>query len=141
MGVCAAGFIAANRTRHICQLDAGHEGACAGPMDPEVRRAARRGARARHAQMEASQRQERAMAPQAPGASMSPAAFAALLLSVATAGRATYAEALAEIMRRLGSPDGLMVNGRPAGIREVRQVAHRLQRDGQLIIDGDVLVA
>ena len=140
---CAKRFVDPNRAPRICQLDPDHAGACAGPIDPGVRLQARRAAKARHKALEASQRQERARAAQEPqrGGDLSPAALGAAILAAANGGARTLAEALAAVKAAAGSPPLLRVSGITVGLREIRQAAARLARDGEIAMVGDTLIA
>lgn len=70
---------------------------------------------------------------------MSPADFqAAILAAVGSATAIDVRKVFAAILRTHDATS-LVVNGRPAKVQEVRQMAARMARDGKLLVHGDTL--
>lgn len=117
--VCGQRF---GKPQRICELDAGHEGACAGRVDPAIYRAAKDADRAFRA----------AQGPE-PEADRN----ARLLL---TAARLLIgdARALLKGAQQLNGGAPLCSFGRPLRVREARQILAKLCKEQKLIADGDV---
>src|ERR1700753_583218 len=82
----------------VCELDAGHEGACAGRLDPEVMAFAKKAAQRRHAPLEQEQRLARGSAGSSGAAQLSPTELAAALIAALRgAGRVSFRAALAKL--------------------------------------------
>jgi len=145
MALCGKRFsLPGSSWMRICTLDAGHDTAagCSGPLDRAVPAAARRASKRQHAQLEAGQRAETAAAiagGSALSSNMTPAQFAAAILQIAGESGATARELLAAMKLRIGGE--LVVNGRAAGVKEIKQAAARLARDGKAAFDGDLIRA
>jgi hypothetical protein len=98
--------------------------------EPRASRSARQAARA------ARPREQSILSSAAsPGQGLSPADFArALLLAAGPGGRSAR-----ELLKALREAGPLVVNGRPAGLAEVRQASARLAREGLASFCGDML--
>ncbi len=105
--------------------------------EPGVAAAAKAGAAQQHARMEAGQHAAIVQATgtaTAPG-QYTPAEFAALLLHLA-AGKSVEPRDLYKAVLKAAGVPVVCVNGRPAAVREVKQVCWRLQREGLGYYDG-----
>lgn len=126
-------YIASDKTHRICHLDVGHDGPCAGPIARAFRKALKDAAHARQDAIEAA-------LPSAPPivGNLSPSEFAQEILAAARHG-ADFKTIASVIVAKYGS--GVRANGVPISAREVRQMAHRLQRDGRATVTGSAVVA